>query len=121
MSRVQPSLNVSDPGAAAAFCTWLLGAPPVKPRPGYANFAIDDPPLKLALNAPGNGAARIINHLGVEVSTTQDVDRAQARPAAEGLPAEPETSATCCYARKGKVATRPRRAGLGVLHSPGTH
>jgi len=103
MSRVQLSLNVSDLDAAVAFYTRLLGAPPAKLRSGYANFAIDDPPLKLVLNTPGNGPAGTINHLGVEVPTTGDVTRAEARLAAEGLPVEPEPGATCCYARQDKV------------------
>ena len=103
MSRVQLSLNVSDLDAAVAFYTRLLGAPPAKLRPGYANFAIDDPPLKLVLNAPGNGPGGTINHLGVEVPTTGDVDHAQARLTAQGLPIEPEPGATCCYARQDKV------------------
>ena len=55
MSRVQLSLNVSDLDAAVAFYTRLLGTSPAKVRPGYANYAVEDPPLKLVLNAPGNG------------------------------------------------------------------
>ena len=57
MSRVQLSINVSDFDAAVAFYSRLFGAAPAKLRPGYANFAIDDPPLKLVLNSPGNGPA----------------------------------------------------------------
>ena len=97
MSRVQLSINVSDLDAAVAFYTRLLGTAPAKLRPGYANFAVVDPPLKLVLNAPGNGPGGTINHLGVEVS------RAEARLAAEGLPVEPEPGATCCYALQDKV------------------
>jgi catechol 2,3-dioxygenase-like lactoylglutathione lyase family enzyme len=66
MSRVQLSLNVSDLDVAVAFYTRPLGTPPAKLRPGYANFAVQDPPLKLVLNAPGNGEPGTINHLGVE-------------------------------------------------------
>ena len=103
MSRVQLSINVSDLDAAVAFYTRLLGTAPAKLRPGYANFAVVDPPLKLVLNAPGNGPGGTINHLGVEVSSADEVSRAEARLAAEGLPVEPEPGATCCYALQDKV------------------
>ena len=64
MSRVQLSINVSGFDAAVAFYSRLFGTAPGKLRPGYANFAIDDPPLKLVLNCPGNGPGGTINHLG---------------------------------------------------------
>ena len=103
MSRVQLSINVSDFDAAVAFYSRLFGTPPAKLRPGYANFAIDNPPLKLVLNSPGNGAGGTINHLGGEVDTTGDVTRAGDQLAAQGLAAEPEPGAVCCYARQDKV------------------
>jgi catechol 2,3-dioxygenase-like lactoylglutathione lyase family enzyme len=103
MSRVQLSINVSDFDAAVAFYSRLFGAAPAKLRPGYANFALDDPPLKLVLNSPGNGPGGTINHLGVEVGSAEDVTQAEARLAAEGLETEPEPGATCCYARQDKV------------------
>jgi len=106
MSRVQLSINVSDLDAAVAFYSRLLGAEPAKLRPGYANFALDDPPLKLVLNAPGNGPGGTINHLGVEVGSTPEVGQAEARLAASGLATEPEPGATCCYARQDKVWVR---------------
>ena len=89
MSRVQLSINVSDFDAAVAFYSRLFGAAPAKLRPGYANFAIDDPPLKLVLNSPGNGPGGTINHLGVEVGSTGEVAQAEARLAAAGLATEP--------------------------------
>ena len=103
MSRVQLSINVSDFDAAVAFYSRLFGTGPAKLRPGYANFAIDDPPLKLVLNSPGNGPGGTINHLGVEVASTADVTRAEALLAASGLEVEPEPGAVCCYARQDKV------------------
>ncbi len=103
MSRVQLSINVSDFDAAVAFYTRLFGTDPAKLRPGYANFAIDDPPLKLVLNSPGNGPGGTINHLGVEVGPAGDVTRAEARLAASGMEPEPEPAAVCCYARQDKV------------------
>lgn len=103
MSRVQLSINVSDFNAAVAFYSRLFGTAPAKLRPGYANFAIDDPPLKLVLNWPGNGPGGTINHLGVEVSSTEEVTQAGTRLDAEGLDTEPEPSATCCYALQDKV------------------
>ena len=103
MSRVQLSINVSDFDAAVAFYSRLFGAAPAKLRPGYANFALDDPPLKLVLNCPGSGPGGTINHLGVEVGSAADVTQAEARLAAAGLPIEPEPGTTCCYARQDKV------------------
>ncbi len=103
MSRVQLSINVSDFDAAVEFYSRLFGAPPAKLRPGYANFALDDPPLKLVLNSPGNGAGGTINHLGVEVGSAADVTEAEARLAAAGLPTQPEPGAVCCSARQDKV------------------
>jgi catechol 2,3-dioxygenase-like lactoylglutathione lyase family enzyme len=103
MSRVQLSINVSDFDVAVAFYSRLFGAEPAKLRPGYANFGLDDPPLKLVLNSPGNGPGGTINHLGVEVSSAGEVTQAEARLAAAGLPTEPKPGATCCYARQDKV------------------
>jgi hypothetical protein len=102
MSRVQLSVNVSDFGVAVAFYSRLFGTAPAKLRPGYANFAVDDPPLKLVLNSPGNGPGGTINHLGVEVASAGEVTQAEARLAAEGLATEPEPGAVCCYARQDK-------------------
>ena len=76
---------------------------PAKLRPGYANFAIADPPLKLVLNAPGNGPGGTINHLGVEVGSTEEAGSAGARLAAEGLDTEPAPGTVCCYALQDKV------------------
>jgi catechol 2,3-dioxygenase-like lactoylglutathione lyase family enzyme len=102
MSRVQLSINVSDFDAAVAFYSRLFGAP-AKLRPSYANFVVDDPPLKLVLNSPGNGPGGTINHLGVEVASPEEVTLAEARLADKGLAIEPEPGATCCYARQDKV------------------
>jgi catechol 2,3-dioxygenase-like lactoylglutathione lyase family enzyme len=103
MSRVQLSLNVTDFDAAVAFYSRLFGTEPAKLRPGYANFAIADPPLKLVLNAPGNGAGGTINHLGVEVDSPDEVTSAGRRMAAEGLDARPAPGTKCCYALQDKV------------------
>src|SRR5712691_11623909 len=78
MSRVQLALNVSDVAAAVEFYSKLFGAQPAKRRPGYANFAIAEPPLKLVLIENAAAAGRL-NHLGVEVETTDEVARAQER------------------------------------------
>ena len=90
MSRVQLSINVSDFDAAVTFYSRLFGATPSKLRPGYANFAIDEPPLKLVLNSPGNGPGGTINHLGVEVGTTGEVTAAApSRQGGEPYPRPP--------------------------------
>jgi catechol 2,3-dioxygenase-like lactoylglutathione lyase family enzyme len=101
MSRVQLALNVNDIDEAVSFYARLFGAEPVKRRPGYANFAIAEPPLKLVLlENPGQGGT--LNHLGVEVADTEAVDAEQARLAAAGLAAVDERDTTCCYARQDK-------------------
>jgi catechol 2,3-dioxygenase-like lactoylglutathione lyase family enzyme len=103
MSRVQLSINVSDLDAAVAFYSRLFRTGPAKLRPGYANFAIDDPPLKLVLNSPGNGAGGTINHLGVEVESPGEVNQAGDRLAAEGLATDERPGTVCCYAVQDKV------------------
>jgi catechol 2,3-dioxygenase-like lactoylglutathione lyase family enzyme len=106
MARVQLSINVSDFDAAVEFYSQLFGAAPAKLRPGYANFAIDDPPLKLVLNSPGNGPGGTINHLGVEVASTGEVGQAEARLADAGLATDSRPGTECCYARQDKVWVR---------------
>ena len=102
MSRVQLALNVTNLEAAIAFYSKLFGAEPAKVRPGYANFAVVDPPLKLVL-IEGQGTGGTLNHLGVEVGTTADVGAAQARLSGEGLPTAAEEQVACCYAVQDKV------------------
>jgi lactoylglutathione lyase len=101
MSRVQLALNVNDIDQAVSFYTRLFGTEPAKRRPGYANFAIAEPPLKLVLlENPGQGGT--LNHLGVEVEDTAAVEAEQARLADAGLAAVDERDTTCCYARQDK-------------------
>ena len=102
MSRVQLALNVSDLEAAIGFYSKLLGVAPAKVREGYANFAVADPPLKLVLIA-GGGVPGTLNHLGVEVESTDEVAAAVGRLRAEGLATEVEEQTTCCYAVQDKV------------------
>jgi catechol 2,3-dioxygenase-like lactoylglutathione lyase family enzyme len=104
MSRVQLALNVSDLDAAVAFYSTLFGAEPAKRRPGYANFAVAEPPLKLVL-IEGQGQPGTLNHLGVEVASTADVGAASERLAAAGLTTVVEDQVDCCYARQDKVWT----------------
>ena len=109
MSRVQLALNVSDIDAAVEFYAKLFDTEPAKRQPGYANFAITDPPLKLVLIenpvAPGGGVGGVLNHLGVEVATPEDVKEAIGRLSGEGLATEVEESTTCCFAVQDKVWT----------------
>jgi catechol 2,3-dioxygenase-like lactoylglutathione lyase family enzyme len=102
MSRVQLALNVSDVDAAVEFYSRLFGVSPAKRRPGYANFAIDEPALKLVLIENAEAPATL-NHLGVEVGSSGDVAAAQARLAGEGLETATEEGVTCCYALQDKV------------------
>ncbi|HEU5420254.1 MAG TPA: ArsI/CadI family heavy metal resistance metalloenzyme [Streptosporangiaceae bacterium] len=99
--RLQLALNVNDIGAAVTFYSRLFGTEPAKVRPGYANFAIAEPPLKLVLmENPGHGGT--LNHLGVEVPDAGTVAAEQARLAEAGLAAAEERGTTCCYARQDK-------------------
>ncbi|KQZ76351.1 ArsI/CadI family heavy metal resistance metalloenzyme [Nocardioides sp. Root151] len=101
MSRVQLALNVDDLDASIAFYSTLFGTEPAKRRPGYANFAVASPPLKLVLiENPGNGGS--INHLGVEVADTDTVDAEQTRLAEAGFASVEERGTTCCYAKQDK-------------------
>jgi catechol 2,3-dioxygenase-like lactoylglutathione lyase family enzyme len=102
MSRMQLALNVDDVDAAVAFYSKLFDTQPAKRRDGYANFAIAEPPLKLVLlQNPGRGGT--LNHLGVEVETSQEVAAATGRLAAAGLVTSVEDNTTCCYATQDKV------------------
>jgi catechol 2,3-dioxygenase-like lactoylglutathione lyase family enzyme len=103
MSRVQLALRVADLEASVAFYSKLFGAEPAKRRPGYANFAIAEPPLKLVLLEGTPGDPTRMDHLGVEVETTGEVTGATARLAAEGLPTATEEDTACCYAVQDKV------------------
>ncbi len=99
--RIQLAINVDDLGESIGFYTKLFGAEPAKVRPGYANFAITEPPLKLILlENPGQGGT--LNHLGVEVADTDAVDAEQRRLAEVGLASIEEREATCCYAKQNK-------------------
>jgi len=101
VSRIQLALNVDDVEVATAFYAQLFGTQPAKTRPGYANFAIADPPLKLVLlENPGQGGT--LNHLGIEVGSTDEVDAEQNRLAGLGLASVDERGTTCCYAKQDK-------------------
>lgn len=107
MPRVQLALNVSDLEKAITFYSTLFGTEPAKRRPGYANFAIANPPLKLVLmedpGTPGHGAAGSLNHLGVEVEDSDAVTSAIGRLRASGVETEVEQETTCCFAVQDKV------------------
>ena len=100
--RIQLALNVSDLASSIKFYSELFGTEPTKLRDGYANFAIAEPPLKLILFASGE-AGGTINHLGVEVPTSADVDHAIDRMKVADLSIDIEQEVTCCYATQDKV------------------
>jgi catechol 2,3-dioxygenase-like lactoylglutathione lyase family enzyme len=101
MSRVQLALNVDDLDEAVAFYAKLFATEPAKVRPGYANFAVADPPLKLVLmENPGQGGT--LNHLGVEVADTDRVDAEQRRLGEVGLATVDERGTVCCHAKQDK-------------------
>ena len=102
MSRAQLALNVDDLDQAIAFYSKLFNAAPAKVKPGYANFALAEPPLKLVLiENPGHGGT--LNHLGVEVDSSQAVHAEIARLTDEGMLTEEEIGSTCCFAKQDKV------------------
>jgi catechol 2,3-dioxygenase-like lactoylglutathione lyase family enzyme len=102
MSRVQLALNVDDLDTAITFYSKLFDAEPAKVRPGYANFAIANPPLKLVLlENPGRGGT--LNHLGVEVASSGVVHNEIARLDAAGIFTEEQVATTCCFATQDKV------------------
>jgi catechol 2,3-dioxygenase-like lactoylglutathione lyase family enzyme len=107
-SRVQLALNVADLEASVAFYSTLFGVEPHKRRPGYANFAITEPPLKLVLievpaDTRGEGVQGALNHLGVEVADVAKVEEQAGRLREAGLAAFDEKDTTCCYALQDKV------------------
>lgn len=102
MSRMQLALNVEDLDTAITFYSKLFGVEPAKVKPGYANFAVADPPLKLVLlENPGKGGS--LNHLGVEVESSDVVHAEIARLTEEGMFTEEEIGTTCCFATQDKV------------------
>lgn len=103
MTRVQLALRVADLEASVDFYTRLLGTGPAKRRPGYANFAVAEPPLKLVLLEGEAGEATRMDHLGIEVETTDAVNEAVSRLGEAGLATQVEEQTTCCYAVQNKV------------------
>ena len=97
--RLQLALNVEDLDRAVDFYSKMFDTPPDKIRPGYANFAIEQPPLKLVL-FEGAGDTGSINHLGVEVEAAAQVESAASRLQAEGLELTDVAETECCYAEK---------------------
>ncbi|MFJ2054952.1 ArsI/CadI family heavy metal resistance metalloenzyme [Streptomyces sp. NPDC087908] len=103
MSRVQLALRVADLEASIAFYSKLFGAEPSKLREGYANFALTEPPLKLVLIEGETGEDTRLDHLGVEVASTEEVDAATTRLKDAGLATFEENDTSCCYALQDKV------------------
>jgi catechol 2,3-dioxygenase-like lactoylglutathione lyase family enzyme len=102
MSRAQLALNVDDLDEAITFYSKLFNTSPAKVKPGYANFAVTEPPMKLVLiENPGHGGT--LNHLGVEVESSEAVHAEIARLANEGMFTEEEIGTTCCFATQDKV------------------
>lgn len=103
MSRVQLALRVSDLPGSIAFYSKLFGVAPAKLRPGYVNFAVTEPPLKLVLIEGEPGQATVMDHLGVEVFSRDEVAAATSRLTESGLVTLTEDDTECCYALQDKV------------------
>ena len=106
MSRVQLALRVSDLEGSVAFYSKLFGVEPAKRRPGYANFAVENPPLKLVLLEGEPGLPTVMDHHRVEVATTDEVNAATNRLTESGLITLEENDTECCYALQDKVWVR---------------
>lgn len=100
--RLQLALNVSNLEAAVSYYSRLFDAKPHKLRPGYANFALDQPPLKLVLFENPNAAERL-NHLGVEVFDEPTLDAAARRLAGNGIASSSRSTEECCHAEQDKI------------------
>jgi len=98
--RLQLALNVSDLDSAVDFYSKMFATEPAKLKPGYANFAIDQPPLKLVLFEGSQAPSGSINHLGVEVESVDDVVSAEARLTGSGLDTTGIDDTVCCFAEK---------------------
>ena len=118
MSRLQLALNVADIDAAVEFYTTLFDTAPAKRRPGYANFAVVDPPLKLVLfeNPEATGT---LNHLGVERESMTEVEQQASRLEAAGLALDVEADVVCCFARQDKHWVTGPDADLGPASGGG--
>jgi catechol 2,3-dioxygenase-like lactoylglutathione lyase family enzyme len=103
MSRAQLALRVSDLEASITFYAKLFDTEPAKRRDGYANFAVTNPPLKLVLIQGEPGQETVLDHLGVEVATTDEVTAATDRLKDAGLATFEENDTSCCYAVQDKV------------------
>ncbi len=103
MSRIQLALRVSDLDGSVEFYSKLFGAKPAKRRSGYANFAVEEPPLKLVLIEGEPEQPTVMDHLGVEVFSTDEVSAATKRLIESGLITRTEDNTECCYARQDKV------------------
>lgn len=103
MPRVQLALRVADLDRSVEFYRKFFGVEPAKRRSGYANFAITDPPLKLVLIEGEPDQTTVLDHLGIEVESTEQVGAATARLAGQGLDTAVENATTCCYAEQDKV------------------
>jgi catechol 2,3-dioxygenase-like lactoylglutathione lyase family enzyme len=102
VGRVQLAMNVADLDRAIEFYGKLFGTEPAKVRPGYANFSVEDPPLKLVL-IESEGRGGTLNHLGVEVGSTDEVEHANSRLSQSGLDTRMQEQTSCCYAVQDKV------------------
>jgi catechol 2,3-dioxygenase-like lactoylglutathione lyase family enzyme len=103
MARVQLALRVADLDSSVEFYRRLFGVEPAKRRSGYANFAVTEPPLKLVLIEGEAGQATVLDHLGIEVESTEQVRAAAAGLSGQGLGTAVEDATTCCYAVQDKV------------------
>jgi catechol 2,3-dioxygenase-like lactoylglutathione lyase family enzyme len=103
MSRFQLALRVGDLEGSIAFYTKLFGVPPAKRRDDYANFVVAEPPMKLVLLVGEPGQTTVLDHLGIEVGTPEEVDEAGRRFDAIGIESEVEARTACCYALQDKV------------------
>jgi len=103
--RLQLALNVKNLDSAITYYSKMFDAEPHKVRKGYANFAIDNPALKLVLFENPN-ANEHLNHLGVEVFDSADIEKTSKRFEVAGILGSVQTDMICCHAGQDKVLAK---------------
>ncbi len=100
------SLNVRDVGQSIAFYRKMFGIEPSKVRTGYAKFDVQNPPLNFTLNESPVESHGALSHLGIQVSSTEDVLAIKQRWNSAGLVTRDEMQTNCCYAMQDKAWVR---------------
>jgi catechol 2,3-dioxygenase-like lactoylglutathione lyase family enzyme len=96
------AVNVKNLDQSVLFYTHLFGVEPVKVKPAYAKFDLEQPALNFTLNEGGEVSGGL-NHLGIQVSSIEEVFKAKERLQQANLATFDEMNTNCCYARQDKI------------------